>query len=183
MEHTFTWYNQVPVAKGLVSNAEKHNAVDLIFRRADDKFDFVELKAPSRPSNKSHPLYAAMEVLKYGLAFLFFASHLEEIRQTPWAGRDEELLNDAAEINLCVLGPQSFYEGFDFAWLEEQLNESLRRLPDKPETKLREMSFHYQLLTTGESKVTVFGGSLLGLDRRWVSPPEWNVLHQKKASK
>ena len=82
-----------------------------------------------------------------------------------------------------MLGPQSFYEGFDFAWLEEQLNESLGRLPDKPETKLREMSFHYQLLTTGESKVTVSGGSLLGFDRSWVSPQEWNVLHLKKASK
>jgi hypothetical protein len=69
-----TWTNQVPAASGLSEAAEPRRSVDLVHRRASCDFDFIELKAlrPGKTSSgEQTPLFASVEVLKYGLLFLF----------------------------------------------------------------------------------------------------------------
>ena len=60
------WSNQVPIISGIAgSSAYKRRAVDLVRCLPDGGFNFVELKVAS-----DTPLYAAIEVLNYGLLWL-----------------------------------------------------------------------------------------------------------------
>lgn len=64
-----SWVNQVPVASGLVDPAaDKRRAIDLVYRCKDDSYDFIELKVDESGGT---PLFAAMEVLQYGLLYVF----------------------------------------------------------------------------------------------------------------
>jgi len=175
-----TWYNQIPVAKGLVSNGEKLNAVDLIFRHPRGKFDFVELKAPAKVGTKTHPLYAGMEALKYGLAFHFFVSNLKEIREEGYLKDGDERLLDASEVCLCVLASKSFYEGFELGWLERQLNDSLTRLPHSSQAKLQSITFRFEVLTNGPADRADVSSGLFGFRRTLLSPGDWARLSEMK---
>ena len=56
------WSNQVPIASGLIAGGgDRRRAIDLIHRRGPVAFAFVELKVGS-----DNPLFAAVEILKYG---------------------------------------------------------------------------------------------------------------------
>ncbi|MBN9663524.1 MAG: hypothetical protein J0H49_35325 [Acidobacteria bacterium] len=68
------WVNQVPVASGLTAGHEAKRSIDLVHRRSDTEYDFIELKALSpgkRCGGNQTPLFAAMEILQYGLIFLY----------------------------------------------------------------------------------------------------------------
>jgi hypothetical protein len=57
------WINQVPTASGLTSSlGGKHCNIDLVHRLPDETCEFIELKYDC-----DTPLFAAFEVLKYGL--------------------------------------------------------------------------------------------------------------------
>jgi hypothetical protein len=59
--------HQVPVASGVLDgNRDKKSCVDLVCRTAPGCFDLIELKVGS-----NHAVYAAMEVLRYGVLYLF----------------------------------------------------------------------------------------------------------------
>jgi hypothetical protein len=61
------WVNQVPVASGLVGpDADRSRKIDLVHKCGDKEFEFIELKVASNT-----PLYAAMEILKYGVVYIF----------------------------------------------------------------------------------------------------------------
>lgn len=52
------WVNQVPTASGLVSaTSDRSRNLDLVYRLAPDRFEFIELKIES-----DNPLYAAIEI-------------------------------------------------------------------------------------------------------------------------
>src|SRR6266849_2360299 len=60
------WSNQVPLISGIAGpHAFKKCAVDLVHRRGESSFEFVELKV-----NSDTPVHAAVEVLVYGLLWL-----------------------------------------------------------------------------------------------------------------
>ena len=63
------WLNQVPVASGLINDRlDKRAALDLV-KLEDGRARFVELKWGS-----DTPAYAAFEVLRYGLVYLFISA-------------------------------------------------------------------------------------------------------------
>ena len=67
------WVNQVPTASGLVDpSADGSRRIDLVHKCGDKEYEFIELKVGS-----DTPLYAAMEILKYGVLYIFAREHEE----------------------------------------------------------------------------------------------------------
>jgi hypothetical protein len=96
------WVNQVPTASGLCGpNSDRRRSIDLVRKRGDKEYDFIELKL-----NDQNPLYAAMEVLCYGVLYLF-------CRQQGISGAPGSEVLQAKVVHLCVLAPDRFYEGCD----------------------------------------------------------------------
>jgi hypothetical protein len=124
------WYNQIPVASGLVDEwADKRAAVDLL------QFDgrtasLFELKWAS-----NNPAFAAFEVLRYGLAFLFCYLNREEF------GYADSPLMSARHVSLRVLAPNEFYDTYDLGWLGCGLDESLCKFVPKVTDGLLNMDF------------------------------------------
>ena len=111
------WANQVPTASGFVApHADGQRNIDLVHRCEDDSYEFVELKWESNT-----PLFAAMEILQYGVLYIF--SRLKrEIRD---AAAEKRLL-DAPAIHLRVLAPFSYYRRGELAWHERAISVGLR---------------------------------------------------------
>lgn len=111
------WFNQVPVASGLVHPSADHGRnVDLVHQLGDKTFELIELKVRS-----DTPLYAAMEILKYGLVYVF-CRRCALISQSIF--KHPKLL-EAERIHLRVLAPAAFYEKYDLSWLEASLNKGI----------------------------------------------------------
>jgi hypothetical protein len=114
-----SWTYQMPVASGLFDErSDKRRAVDLVFDHHDDHFDLVELKIKS-----DTPLYAAMEILGYGLVYL--ASRTDRADNLKYEAADLPVLG-ANRITLCVLAPKSYYEGSQLMWLQDAINDGLK---------------------------------------------------------
>ncbi len=120
------WTNQMPVASKLADKKEGRRAIDLVHRCGSGIYDFIELKLPGDDSNET-PLAAAIEVLIYGLLYVFSRVHIKELQYDP---EKKEVLSDATrQINLLVVAPQKFYvdkrkpgHKYDFAWFQRSLN-------------------------------------------------------------
>lgn len=115
------WWNQMPIASGLVSStADRRRAIDLVHRHEPDgkQYDFVELKIDS-----DTPLFALMEILRYGLVYLALREKRDWL---PEISR-EKLVFDAEHIGLIVLAPQKYYMdcGLDLSWIEAIINREL----------------------------------------------------------
>jgi hypothetical protein len=111
------WANQVPTASGLINGTnDKHRNLDLVFRRESDGFELIELKMQS-----DTPLYAAIELLLYGILYLFSRLHYPAR-----AARAAPLLN-ARGVHLRVLAPVAYFRGYRFDWLQTQLTEGLQQ--------------------------------------------------------
>ncbi len=95
------WSNQVPIASGMIAGGgDRRRAIDLVHRRGPDAFDFVELKVRS-----DNPLYAAVEVLKYGFVWLLSREHRALL------GYRGKAVVEASDVRLSVLAPHSYYDG------------------------------------------------------------------------
>ena len=104
------WVNQVPTASGLVDpSADGSRRIDLVHKCGDKEYEFIELKVGS-----DTPLYAAMEILKYGVLYIFAREHEEASK---YIKKEQDLLQ-AKNIHLRVLAPASYYAECDLAWLE-----------------------------------------------------------------
>ncbi len=120
------WANQVPTASGLVPpHNDKHRNVDLIHKCREGEYEFIELKVKSNT-----PLYAAMEILLYGL--LYILRRLNEQSQVALTESDAtkgqlDLLR-ATKIHLQVLAPSEYYKDYKLQWLEKKLREGLRQM-------------------------------------------------------
>jgi len=112
---------------------EGRRAIDLGHDRGDGVFEFIELKYGSAKRNfgSDHPLYAAFEILKYGLLF----AHARNNQLI----EDAKPLSKATTIHLQVLAPAGYYEfrtrgrdgeeAFNLRWLESAINNGLASLP------------------------------------------------------
>ena len=125
------WFNQIPVASGVLGSREdKRCAVDLIhhYRTPTGKehYALIELKVES-----DTPLYAAFEVLRYGLLYLVSrSSKLEDYspKRLPLFAADG--------IHLRVLAPRKFYEGSKLGWLEQSLSQGVNIFARKFEIEM-----------------------------------------------
>jgi hypothetical protein len=112
------WWNQVPVASGLLGGrAGRKRAIDLVHRRSDKAYDFVELKLDS-----DTPIYAAIEIMEYGLLWLFSRQARSQLRYT------HKNLLDAEDVVLSVLALPAFYGNADYRAFGEGINAALRDL-------------------------------------------------------
>lgn len=127
------WSNQVPIASGIAGpSAHKTSAVDLVHQRSTESFELIELKVGS-----DTPLYAAIEIVVYGLIWILSRQDRERLRYptTP--------ILSASEITLAVLAPaKPFYQVPTLDWLSEPLTQGISDLARR-ELAVR-MSFEFQ---------------------------------------
>ncbi|MCY3709371.1 MAG: hypothetical protein OXG26_10785 [Caldilineaceae bacterium] len=115
--HMPGWYNQCPVASGIVgSHSDRRSDVDLVNCSESRKnVRLVELKWGS-----DNPMSALQQILRYGVAYIFCRVHRQEL---PLHYRS---LMDARQVSLEVVAPCQYYYGehsvsrrFDvYAWLD-----------------------------------------------------------------
>lgn len=115
------WANQVPVASGLVSSKEGHRAIDLVHLKANNAFEFIELKIDD---GSGGPLFAAMELLLYGLIYVLSRDNMDELG---YSSKDK-ILFAAKSVELQVLAPAAYYKDCKLTWLEETLSTGLSAL-------------------------------------------------------
>ena len=108
------WLNQVPVASGLVDgHSDKRAALDLV-KLTDSTAQFVELKWES-----DTPAYAAFEVLRYGLVYLF-----SRVNAATFGYLDLQMMR-VSRVDLQVVAPAVFFEQHDLWWLEQGLGQAV----------------------------------------------------------
>lgn len=116
------WINMIPVASGVMPAGveEAGRRIDLVRCVAPRCYEFVELKIGDRCDT---PLYAAIEILSYGLIYVFSRVHVREL------GYHEanELLS-AISISLKALLPHASYRHGSLVTLERALNQGLAAL-------------------------------------------------------
>ena len=155
------WFNQVPVASGLIDDkADKRAAIDLMLFK-DNHAEFVELKWESNT-----PVFAAFEILLYGLAYLYSRVNWKEL------GYLVKPLKRVSEVSLRVLAPRAYYTGYHLEWLEQGLDEGVRTLAAKKTEGALSMGFDFLAFPrdfapdfnppyeTGEEVLQKFGRSM-----------------------
>lgn len=142
------WVNQVLVASGLTSIAGGRRAIDLVHRVENGWYELIELKMDHRGGT---PLFAAMEILQYGLLYIFSRENAQALEYTK-----EGLLN-AKGIHLKVLAPADYYAPYNLSWLEKSIDRGLASFLTKVNFK---MDFKFETLSlTLRSSPWVPGGS------------------------
>lgn len=116
--HMPGWYNQCPVASGIVgSHSDRRSDVDLVnCSESRRNVRLVELKWES-----DNPRSALQQILRYGVAYIFCRVHRRELHL-----RYRDLM-DARQVSLEVVAPHHYYygdhsvpRGFDsYAWLDQ----------------------------------------------------------------
>jgi hypothetical protein len=100
------WANQVPAASGLINKAaNKASRIDLVYYCKEGEYNFIELKTNNGTNT---PIYAAVEVVYYGLLYLLHRScqcYMQRFRND-----DRKKLLTANKIHLKVLAPKSYYQ-------------------------------------------------------------------------
>ena len=114
------WANQVPVASGLVNRGEGKRAIDLVHQNANNTYEFIELKIGP---NADTPLFAAMEILLYGLIYVFSRKNMTVLKYD-----SHNILLTANSVELQVLAPAEYYTGHQLGWLEKSLSDGLSTL-------------------------------------------------------
>ena len=117
------WYNQIPVASGLIDHRKgKRAAIDLVRKLDDRTFELIELKWEA-----NNPVYAAFEILGYGLVYLFSRSNAAALGYE----RYKPQLLDARSVSLSVLAPTPFFSEFSLDWLELALSHGIAALAQR----------------------------------------------------
>lgn len=145
-------FNQIATCSGLMPVKNDGMHVDLILDHGKDEYEFIELKyhdGSRGTSGSDNPLYAAFEVIIYGLLFRHAKDHPQKLL-------GESRLKDAKKIQLTVLAPSGFYRfkrrggtvrDYDFAWLEARLNKWLKSIASDCQ-----MVFRFHRFTEGFEK-------------------------------
>jgi hypothetical protein len=111
------WVNQVPTASGLMNRTrERHCDIDLVHRVAPSEYELIELKY-----DDSTPLFAAFELLKYGMLYVFSRDFAKELGYD----LDEKPVLAARVLHLRVLAPETYFAGFNLKWLQDSINAGL----------------------------------------------------------
>ena len=137
------WANQTPTSSGFVGpRTDKHRNIDLIHRREDGAYEFIELKVDS-----DTPLYAAMEILQYAILYVFYRESEQEMNG---GSAKQKPLLEATVIHLRVLAPFSYYERYNLDWLEENICGGLKAFLAERTPKLQ-MDFRFDAFPPGFS--------------------------------
>ncbi len=111
------WSNQMPTASGLVGPAaNKRAAVDLVYLHDSTTYSLIELKVES-----DNPLFAAIEILIYGLLLVWSRNNREKLGYDVQA----QPILAANKVTLVVLAPNVYYDKFDLTNLNSALNNGL----------------------------------------------------------
>jgi hypothetical protein len=112
------WYNMIPVASGVIPEVmEGGRRIDLARQCSTGWFEFLELKVGDHCDT---PLHAAVEIIGYGLIYLFSRRYQKEL------GYDSgNMLLSANRISLKVLAPSISYSQGSLAKFESELNRGL----------------------------------------------------------
>jgi hypothetical protein len=114
------WSNQVPTSSGLLGpKSDRKRAIDLVHRWHDGEYvdyEFIELKVGS-----NNPVFAAMEVMLYGMLYVLSRDNREEMQYV----RELNPLLWARDIHLKVLAPHKYYDGYNLGGFEKALDEAL----------------------------------------------------------
>ena len=120
------WVNQVPTCSGINEGSrDGKRSVDLAHLHGDT-LELIELKIDSAHSDT--PLWAAFEILIYGLLYRFSRAHRDQLGYTR---ASNPLLFDCSAVDLKVLAPLGYYLAEDRAaiqHLESVINASLSAL-------------------------------------------------------
>lgn len=119
------WGNQVPVASGLVHpHADRRRCIDLVhWCSGENSCEFIELKTAV---DSGTPLFAAMEILKYGVVYLFCRIDRDV---SEWLDLNQKLLN-ASHVGLRVLAPADYYVGYDLLALSQLAKRISKAFPE-----------------------------------------------------
>ena len=142
------WVNQVPVASGLTSRAGGRRAIDLVHRGENDWYELIELKVDHGGGT---PLFAAMEILQYGVLYIFSREKAQEL------GYEGIELLKAKGINLRVLAPADYYAPYNLLWLEKSIDSGLASFLSKFNFKM-DFKFETLALTLTRSSPWMPGG-------------------------
>lgn len=149
------WFNQVPVASGLINkDADKRAAIDLM-RYRNKSIELVELKWES-----DTPAYAAIEILRYGLAYL-----LSYVNKDAFGYAGNPLMG-AKQVSLCVLAPHKYYDDCNLSWLRRGLNNGVHALAEKEADQVFSMDFSFLAFPAGFSLPFTTGEEVLRI---------WNI--------
>lgn len=141
-----SWANQMPIWNGMEEGRANASRIDLVHRLSETRYSMIELKFGIEDNQGSdHPLYAILEVLKYGLVYLLYRKH---DLLTDATSKDHHILK-ATEIGLKVMAPDRWYQyrvqpggdfrPFNLSWLIDGINRSLQRYIDEnlPQCNIR----------------------------------------------
>ncbi len=131
------WTNQIPVASGLTSaTSQKHAAIDMAHRVHDKEYELFELKVGS-----DTPLRAAMQLMRYGLLYLFIRREGIDSHQD---------LMQANKIQLSVLAPYDYYNEYDLRWLESVISRGLPKLIEERDIDgISNINFNFKVFPKG----------------------------------
>lgn len=148
------WSNQMPTASGLTGPAtDKRAAVDLVTREDPTKYSMIELKV-----NSNTPLFAAVEIMKYGLLFLWSKNNQEVL------GYEQKLqpILAAKTVTLGVLAPADYYSNFELTNMASALNGGLVEFGDQHDVSLGfefcQLGADYSPALTPENVQSAIGG-------------------------
>jgi hypothetical protein len=114
------WYNAVPTSSGLCSPThDKARNIDLAYSGCPDEYTFYELKW-----NANIPVFAAVEIIRYGLLNVFSRLTREKMGYLA----DHSPMLTAHRVHLRVLGCSKYFheDNVNLGWLESKLNDGLR---------------------------------------------------------
>lgn len=117
-----SWSNQVPICSGLGDAHDGKRCVDLA-HLSGDNLELIELKVDS-----NNPLFAAVEVLIYGLVYRLSRKHRETLGYQP---SRNPLVFTPHSIALKVLAPADYYGSTETALkgMEDGICAGLAALP------------------------------------------------------
>lgn len=153
-------WNQMPAASGLLPlpakrddgkrrvSAEGRRAIDLVFRHkgTDSIYEFLELKIRRKDGSVDSLRHAALEVLEYGLLYLFSRKNQKILEYESSTDQLRYAVLGASEIRLRVLAAANYYASQDCSEIPvTEINKALEAYICKHFGNFR-MNFGFQVL-------------------------------------
>jgi hypothetical protein len=156
------WANQIPTSSGLIESGGKQCNIDLGHRKGT-AYSLIELKSGAGADT---PLYAAIEILRYGVVYLFSRLHRGRL------GYDDKRVFDATTIRLRVLAPRPYYCLYKCSklnalkWLAEPISQGLALFASNRFDGDLAMDFAFDAFPEGFDCEAADNDLLLGLNGR-----------------
>ena len=133
------WVNMIPVASGVLPDVDEGGRrIDLARCCGKGDYEFLELKLGQYCDT---PLHAAIELLGYGLIYLFSREHLDELGYDP-----RNPLLSATHIRLRVVAPTTSYSPGSLSAFQEEVNRGISDLVSAKFSGRLDMNFSFEQL-------------------------------------